>query len=104
VMWPWSWSNAIAPDSQLMSTIGTKMAKMAGYTFEQSSGMYIAAGDSDDMAYAKYKVLPFTVEIGTYQDGFDPPYSKVQQFYKENSQGLEYLLSIADNPQQALKP
>ncbi|MBC7545993.1 MAG: hypothetical protein H7338_24960 [Candidatus Sericytochromatia bacterium] len=102
VMWPWSYSTSPAPDAKLMSTIGTKMAKMANYTFEQSAGMYIAAGDSDDMAYSKYKVLPFTVEIGTYQDGFDPPYSKVQQFYKENKLGAEYLMTIADNPQAAL--
>lgn len=103
VLWPWSYGSDKCPDDKLLGAIATKMAKLSNYTAEQSSGMYPSSGDNDDMAYGIYKVLPFTVEIGTYQDGFDPPYSKVQQFFKENKASAEYLLSIADDPKQALK-
>ena len=40
-------------------------------------------------------MLSFTTEIGTWGDGFDPPYSSVPKFWNENRPGALYLIKLA---------
>jgi hypothetical protein len=64
--------------------------------------MYYTSGDDTDYAYGKLGILAYTIEIGGWSDGFDPPYSKVDRFWKENLPMAKYLIKIADNPGAAL--
>ena len=95
VMWPWSYDNDIAPDSAKLSEMGKKMASFSGYEPEQSSEMYPASGDTDDWSYSQHKIFGFTVEIGNWNDGFDPSYSSMPKFWKENLPMCMYLIKTA---------
>ncbi|MFN8673353.1 MAG: M14 family metallopeptidase [Candidatus Sericytochromatia bacterium] len=99
ILWPWGWSNDPSPDAKKFETIGGKLGANSGYKPEQASELYIASGITDDYAYGKLKLLSFTTEIGAWGDGFDPPYSKVEQFWKENLPNALYLIKLAgENP------
>ncbi|MGE5708315.1 MAG: M14 family metallopeptidase [Bacteroidota bacterium] len=101
ILWPWGYSNEPPKDKRLPA-IGKKLASLAGYAAEQSCDLYIHGGILNDWAYGELGLLPFTTEIGSEEDGFDPPYAKMDQYWKENKPGMMYLLKIADNPDQAL--
>jgi len=97
VMWPWSYAGTTAPDSVKLSEIGTQMASFSGYEPEQSSDMYPSSGDTDDWGYSQHKIFGYTIEVGTWNDGFDPPYSSMPKFWKENLPMCMYLLKTAGN-------
>ncbi|MNL58523.1 hypothetical protein D3C87_1821660 [compost metagenome] len=42
--------------------------------------------------------------MGSYQDGFDPPFTKVAQFWKENLPGAMFMLKTADDPSAVYGP
>lgn len=104
ILWPWGWSNSPTPDAAKFNTIGKKLGANAGYKPEQSSELYIASGITDDYAYAKLKMLSFTTEMGAWGDGFDPPYSKVAQFWKENLPNALYLIKLASDSNASFGP
>lgn len=60
--------------------------------------LYPTCGTSKDWAYDKFNAISFTMEMGDDSDGFNPPFSRVDQIWNENKDGLLYLVSIADNP------
>lgn len=95
ILWPWGWSTNPSPDAKKFETIGGKLGANSGYEPKQASKLYVASGITDDYAYGKLKLLSFTTEIGTWDDGFDPPYSKVDQFWKENLPNALYLIKLA---------
>ncbi len=104
ILWPWGWSNSGTPDAQKFNTVGGKLGAMSGYKPQQSSQLYIASGITDDYAYSELKMLSFTSEIGSWGDGFDPPYSKVAQFWKENLPNALYLIKLAADTGLAFGP
>jgi carboxypeptidase T len=112
ILWPWGWSNGPSPDAAKFETIGKKLGANTGYKPEQASDLYIASGITDDWSYATLKMISFTTEIGSWNDGFDPPYSRVQQFWKENLPNALYLIKLAgeqnvaggNNPNAAFGP
>lgn len=95
VMWPWSYAENQAPDSAKLSEIGRQMASFSNYEPEQSAEMYPSSGDTDDWGYSQHKMFGFTIEVGTWNDGFDPPYSSVLKFWKENLPMCMHLLKVA---------
>lgn len=97
VLWPWGYQDAPPPDKRLPA-VGTKLASFNHYTGEQSKDLYRTSGDTTDWAFGELGVLAYTTEIGTWNDGFDPPYSSMPKFWNENKPGALYLLKIADNP------
>jgi len=48
--------------------------------------------------------LSYTTEIGSWGDGFDPPYAKLPTFWKQNEPGARLLLQLADNPAHVFGP
>ncbi len=104
ILWPWGWSNNGTPDAAKFSAIGNKLGAMSGYKPEQSSQLYIASGITDDYSYGVLKMMSFTTEMGTWDDGFDPPYSKVDQFWKENLPNALYMIKIANGTNSAFGP
>lgn len=103
ILWPWGYTHEAPPDKRLPA-IGKKLADSAGYEAKQSAGLYVHGGTTNDWAFGELGILCYTSEIGTYEDGFDPPYSKLPQFWKENLPGAMYLLKTADNPADVFGP
>ncbi len=104
ILWPWGWSDGPSPDAAKFNTIGKKLGANSGYKPEQASQLYVASGITDDYAYGVLKMLSFTTEIGSWGDGFDPPYSKVDKFWKENLPNALYLIKLAGDPNAAFGP
>jgi carboxypeptidase T len=103
VMWPWDHANSPPPDARL-AKVGAAMGKLSGYEAYQGCDMYLNGGDDEEWVFENLKSLAFTIEIGTWSDGFMPPFAKVPQFFKENSPMMDYALKIADNPSQTDGP
>lgn len=97
VMWSWDKSDAPPPDPRL-EPIGKQLGKLSGYDAYQGCQMYINSGDDVDWTQEFLHTLSYTVEIGSYEDNFDPAYSKVPQFWNENRPMMLYCLKVADNP------
>jgi len=71
VLWPYGFDDTSnAPNEPELEALGRKFAWFNGYTPEQSSDLYAAAGASDDFAYGELGVAAFTFELGTafFQD------------------------------------
>lgn len=97
ILWPWGHTDAPPPDARL-ATIGKKLGELSGYKPEQSVELYPTSGDTTDYAFGQHGILSYTTEIGTWGDGFDPPYAKMAQFWKENERGARLLLKLTPNP------
>lgn len=104
ILYPWGWSSAPTPDAAKFTTIGKKLGAMSGYKPQSAADLYIASGITDDYAYAELKMLAFTTEMGSWDDGFDPPYSKVARFWKENLPNALYLIKLAGESNAAFGP
>lgn len=102
ILWPWGCSDAPPPDARI-PVIGKKLGELSGYTAQQSKDLYGTSGDTTDWAYGECGVLSYTTEIGSWQDSFDPPYSQMDRFWKENLPGAMYLIDLTDNPNRALQ-
>lgn len=94
ILWPWGWTSEDAPDADKLTAIGTKLASFNGYKPQQASDLYVASGITDDYSYGELGMMSFTTEIGSWGDGFDPPYSKIPQFWRENRPGALYLIDL----------
>jgi len=103
VMWPWNDSDE-APADDRLPAIGKKMGQVSGYKPEQGSELYFTSGDDTDYVYGKLGMLGFTIEVGGWSDGFDPPFKKMPQFMKENLPIAKLAIAIADNPGAAKGP
>ncbi len=104
VLWPWGYTDAPPPDKRL-EIVGKKLGELSGYDAGQSGpALYPTAGDDTDWAFAELGTLAYTVEIGGFSDGFDPPYSKVAKFWEENRPMMLFSLRTADNPAAAAGP
>lgn len=104
VLWPWGYTDAPPPDPRL-ALVGKKLGELSGYDAGQSGpALYPTAGDDTDWAFEELGTLAYTVEIGGWSDGFDPPYSKVARFWDENRPMMLFALRTADNPAAAAGP
>jgi carboxypeptidase T len=103
ILWPWGHTNEPPPDNRLPA-IGKKLGDLSGYKPEQSVDLYPTSGDTTDWAFGQHGNLAYTTEIGGWGDGFDPPYAKVAQFWKENEPGARLMLNLAGNPSHIFGP
>lgn len=94
ILWPWGHTRERNTDAKLLE-IGNTLGKMTGYRPQQAADLYVASGITDDYTYGVKGLISFTTEIGSWGDGFDPPYSKVSQFWDENRGAAIYLLDMA---------
>jgi hypothetical protein len=99
IMWPWGYSEAPPPDPRLPA-IGKKLGSLTGYRPQQSKDLYLTSGGITDFAFGQLGTLAFTTEIGSWNDGFQPPFSRVAQMWKENEPAARYLLKTAAAPGQ----
>lgn len=103
VLWPWGFQNAPPPDKRLPA-VGMKLAELSKYKGQQSKDLYMTAGDTTDWAFGELGILSYTIEIGSYYDNFDPPFSQMSRFWNENKSGALYVLKTADHPEAVFGP
>jgi subtilisin-like proprotein convertase family protein len=65
VLWPWGFTNTVAPNGTDLQTFGRKLAYFNNYYPEQSIGLYPTDGDSETFAYGDLGVASYTIELGT---------------------------------------
>lgn len=94
ILWPWGYTKQRNPNQRLVA-MGNKLGQLTGYTPQQAADLYVASGITDDFTFGELGIMSFTTEMGSWGDGFDPPYSKVQQFWEENRPAALYLIDEA---------
>jgi hypothetical protein len=109
ILYPWSYERGLfTPDDHIFSSIGNTLNSFNGYTRGPGWILYPTNGDSDDWGYGeqtlKNKNFSFTVEVGSYDDGFWPELNRIQPLVEENLQGNLYLAWAAENINAALPP
>lgn len=94
ILWPWGYTTQRVADQKLVET-GRKLGEITGYRPQQAADLYVASGITDDYTFGELGLMSFTTEIGSWGDGFDPPYSKVGQFWEENRPAALFLINLA---------
>ncbi len=109
ILYPWGGSNDPIPDDKArgaFQTMAGEMAKMTGYTPEQSSDLYIATGDTCDWAWGEKHIFAFTFELtpkSMWDGGFYPGAGVVQRVFQANIRPALYLIDLSDDPYRATK-
>jgi hypothetical protein len=98
VLWPWGYTDQATPDTDLFSTLGTRLASMNGYTPMQGYDLYMTTGEMTDWFYAMYGTLGFTFEIG---QTYSPPEDQILQECERNLWSTLYLSHAAQNPSES---
>lgn len=83
-------------DRNAFVKMANEMAKLTGYTAQQSSDLYAASGDTCDWAYDKAGIFAFTTELEG--NSFYPGASIIKTTVEKNIKAAVYLLSMTDNP------
>lgn len=115
ILYPWGhkYDSISEPkDLAVHETMARRMAQWNGYTPQQSSGLYIASGDTTDWAYGELKVISFTFELDPEmgnnafnpEKGFYPGQAFIEPTFAKNLEPMLYLLDYADNPYRVLEP
>jgi hypothetical protein len=100
-------SDMTADDHAVFVTMAQSMARMNGYTAEQSSRLYITDGDEIDWLYHQYRIFSFTFELyptdqATLSRDVYPPYSVVATQTARNRGALLYLIDAAACPYRVI--
>lgn len=95
VLWPWGWSNNVAPNSARLQTLGRKFAWFNGYTPQQSKDLYTTTGDHTDWAYGELGIPAYTFECG---EDFFQPCEDLAQIRDENLGALLYAAKVPRTP------
>lgn len=96
VLYPWGYTSQPIPDASDLSTM-TKLAKRMQqliravhgmtYTPQQSSQLYLTAGDTTDWTYGEYGIPSFTIELrpdSVEHGGFILPPEQIEPTFEEN--------------------
>lgn len=94
ILYPWGHTAQRVGDPKLVE-MANHLGKLTGYRPQQAADLYVASGITDDYTYGELGLMSFTTEIGSWGDGFDPPYSRVDRFWDENRPAALYLLDMA---------
>lgn len=95
--WPWGWTNAPAPDAAFFESLEGPFENATNGRVEamQSAELYIAAGATDDWAYAELGIPAFTYEV--HEDQFVPVYGQaVSSLIQDQLNGLDLLVKNAE--------
>jgi carboxypeptidase T len=96
ILYPWGYTSQPIPDASDLSTM-TKLAKRMQqlirgvhgitYTPQQSSQLYLTAGDTTDWTYGEYGIPSFTIELrpdSVQHGGFILPPGQIEPTFEEN--------------------
>ena len=108
VLYPWGHtydSIGNAKDFAVFKKMADTMAGWNHYTPEQSSGLYIASGDTTDWAYGERGIFAFTFELSPQNQfsggGFYPGAAMIDKAFNDNLKPCLYMLDLADDPYRA---
>jgi len=107
ILWPWSWTSESLDDARAVAAykhMGEEMARMTGYTAEQSSALYPSAGDTCDWSWEAHKIFSFTFELTPktqWEGGFYPGAVAIQTTFQANLRPSLYMIDMADDPYRA---
>ena len=107
ILYPWGYTLEPIPDSSDLATM-TKLAERmqelirgvhgSTYTPQQSSQLYLTAGDTTDWTYGEYGIPSFTIELrpdSIENGGFILPPDQIQPTFEENlPAALEFIQRI----------
>lgn len=98
VLWPWGFTNTVAPNGPALAKLGRRLAWFNGYTAEQAIGLYATDGTTDDFAYGELGLPAYTFELGSafFQNCAD--FENV--IYPQNSAALRYAARSLRAPYQ----
>ncbi|MBI3288174.1 MAG: zinc carboxypeptidase [Elusimicrobia bacterium] len=108
ILYPWGGSNEQIADEKprkAFQTMAAEMAKMTGYTPEQSSDLYVATGDTCDWAWGERGIYAFTFELtpkSMWSGGFYPGADAVATTFQANIRPALYLIDLSDDPLRSL--
>ncbi len=89
LLYAWGWSGDLTPDEAVFNEYARQMTTDNRYTYGPGySTIYPSNGGSDDWMYGeqttKEKILAYTPECGSYNDGFWPSVSRIIPLCQEN--------------------
>lgn len=94
MLYPWSWTEARAPNYQALSTIAAQYAAPIGYVTKNS--LYPVSGDARDWAYGELGVAGYVIEMAG--DTFLTPCSQVPGILRDHLPQLQRMLALSDRP------
>ncbi len=65
VLWPWGFTQQVAPNGPALQTLGRKFAFFNDYTPQQAIELYPTDGTTDDFGYGDLGLAAYTFELGT---------------------------------------
>ena len=101
LIYPWGYSDVETGDSLFYRALGQDLTDRNGYTYGTGGETvgYVTNGDSDDWMYGdlvtKPRIISFTAEVGTDDDGFWPVPSRILRQVEENLDANLLLASMA---------
>jgi hypothetical protein len=96
VLWPWGYTNQVAPNGIQLQTLGRKFAYFNNYFPEQSIYLYVTDGTTIDFAYGQLGVAAYTFELGT--DFFQSCTVFENTILPKNMDALIYATRVARAP------
>ncbi len=107
ILYPWGHTySPIAKKTDLAvhRTMAQQMASWNGYKPMQSSGLYIASGDTTDWTYGVHNIISFTFELdpSSFLRGGFYPGNIIDSTFQKNLKPFIYLIEHADNPYKVL--
>jgi len=111
VLYPWGYVKSStgmpADDLAVFKTMASEMAELNGYTYKQSSRLYITDGDEIDWLYYQYGIFSFTIELYPTEQvssraNYYPNYSVVPAQTARNRGAFLYLIEMAGCPYHAI--
>lgn len=99
-LYPWQHIHQEAPDHSILAEIADSCVAYNGYTPRPQWAWYLVNGGSEDWLYGeqttKCKILAFTAEVGSSEDGFYPDTSRIAPLIEENLGPNLYVARAAD--------
>jgi carboxypeptidase T len=102
-IYPYGWTNTLAPNNNDLRTIATAMSQANHYDVVHGDGglNYFAPGATDDWIYGTRGVPGYTIEVGPNASGcsgFFPAYSCMTTFWNLNLPAFMALANAAAHP------
>ncbi len=99
IIWPWGYDKLYCPDEDIFAQIGDTVQAMNNYDPGPGWTLYVVNGGTDDWYYGeqtlKDKQFSFTLEVGSYDDNFWPPASRINDLISENLEPNLFYARIA---------
>jgi murein tripeptide amidase MpaA len=104
-MYPWGYTALPTPDDALFRAIANKIVATNGYTADTAWNLYgMTRGASDDYHYGQHNSLAFTVEIGSFDDGFWPSPARIPALFEAVQPGYQNVAQWAGAWAEILAP